>query len=103
MIRMLMVEDIEMMKDALVRSLGVLPDIEIVETLSSSARAAQLCKTLKPDLVLMDICTADNASGIDAAEEIKAACPAVKVVLMTAFQDMTFDKRAKDAGTDSFI
>lgn len=103
MIRILLVEDIVMMRDALTKSINAANDMTIVETLASASKSEDICRFYSPDLALMDICTAGNESGIEAAARIKTRFPNIKVILMTAFTDMTFERRAREAGADSFI
>lgn len=60
-----------------------------------------LCKH-KVDLVLMDVCTAMNANGIDAAEQIKRKMPHVKIIVITSQPEHSYIERAKKARVDSF-
>ena len=60
-----------------------------------------LCKH-KVDLVLMDVCTAMNANGIDAAEQIKRKMPEVKIIVITSQPEHSYIERAKKARVDSF-
>ena len=54
------------------------------------------------DLVLMDICTADGESGLEAAARIKRHDPQVKVIMMTSMPEHSFLQKAKAAQCDSF-
>ncbi len=54
------------------------------------------------DLVLMDINTACNESGIDATQRIKRSCPRTKVIMTTSYVDPNAMIDAKQAGADSF-
>lgn len=51
----------------------------------------------------MDICTAGGTSGLAATEKIKEAFPAIKVVVMTGFDEVTYMPRAKACGADAFV
>ena len=53
-------------------------------------------------MVLMDVCTAMNAKGIDAAAEIKKHLPNIKVVVITSQPECSYIDRAREAGVDSF-
>lgn len=74
-----------------------------VGTIGNAAHALVACKRHEPDLILMDVCTEDNASGIDAATVIKGQCPAVKIVIMTGMPEITYIESARKASVDSFL
>jgi two-component system vancomycin resistance associated response regulator VraR len=54
------------------------------------------------DLVLMDVCTAMNANGIDAAAKIKKNYPNVKVIIITSQPEYSYISKARAVGVDSF-
>ena len=54
------------------------------------------------DLILMDICTADDESGIRAAGRIKKNYPDVKIIMMTSMPEYSFIQKAKECRCDSF-
>ena len=60
-----------------------------------------LCKH-KVDLMLMDVCTAMNANGIDAAEKVKKSFPSIKIVVITSQPEHSYITRARSVGVDSF-
>ncbi|MBP3333305.1 MAG: response regulator transcription factor [Clostridia bacterium] len=62
---------------------------------------AYLCKH-KIDLILMDVCTAMNANGIDAAERVKKNFPCVKIIIITSQPEYSYITRARAVGVDSF-
>ncbi len=103
MVKLLIVDDQKILLDALTNALGKEKDIEIVGSLTVADVADVACTRLRPDLVLMDICTEGKVSGIFATERIKQKYSYIKVMLMTGFPEMSFIQRAKDAGADSFI
>ena len=71
-------------------------------TIASAAMAeAYLCRH-KIHLILMDVCTAMNANGIDAAEKIKKRFPEVKIVVITSHPEYSYLARAREVGVDSF-
>lgn len=103
MIKLLIVEDQTMLRDALCMNLNTFEDFEVIGGISNSDIALHTCQKLKPDLVLMDICTENNSSGLDATKEIKEALPHIKIIIMTAMPEITFVERARLAKADSFI
>ena len=103
MIRILIVEDQTMVRDALKNSLEAVEDFSVVATIADAALAPLYCERVKPDMALMDICTENDSNGLDAAAAIKQKFPAVKVVMMTGLPEVTFVERAHAAGADSFV
>jgi DNA-binding NarL/FixJ family response regulator len=103
MIKVLIVEDQVMLRDMLVNFLGSQDDITIVGSLTNASKALDTVRELEPDLVLLDVCTEDDASGITAAAELRAAYPAIKLIVMTGMPEITFLEQARAAGANSFI
>ena len=75
---------------------------DLVDSLESALFAEAYCTANKVDAVLMDVCTAMNASGLDAAESIKKHLPHIKIVIITSQPECSFIDRAKAVGVDSF-
>ncbi|MDO5033630.1 MAG: response regulator transcription factor [Eubacteriales bacterium] len=103
MIRMILVEDQQILLDSLYDSLSLIPDLDIVAKTTDAAELLTLAKFFKPDLVLMDICNEEGHMGISETVRLKEQMPEVKVILMTAMPDMSFVHDAKEAGADSFV
>lgn len=103
MIKILLVEDQALVRDALFQALTESKQFEVTHSIADASMALRYIQDTVPDLVLMDISTQDHHSGIDATEEIKALFPKMKVVLMTGLPEVTFIEKARKAGADSFV
>lgn len=103
MIKILIVEDQVIMRDSLASLINGQEDMRVVGSIGSAADAPGLCKKTSPDLVLMDVCTDNNESGIAAAVEIRAQYPKVKIIIMTGMPEITYMESSKKAGVDSFL
>ncbi|MDO5695820.1 MAG: response regulator transcription factor [Eubacteriales bacterium] len=103
MIKVLIVEDHKSMRDALRQMLEQSKEFEVVGEIPGANYALLYCERKKPDVVLMDICTEGNVSGLDATRMIRKELPDIKVVIMTAFDEVSFLPRARDAGAHAFI
>ena len=55
------------------------------------------------DIVFMDIALEDSSAGIDAAREIKAKHPAVKIYFVSAYPYSTYQTQLKDLDYESYI
>ena len=74
----------------------------VAHTIESAAMAEFYCMTNQIDLILMDVCTAMNVSGLEAAEKIKSRFPYIKIIIITSQPECSFIDRARAAGVESF-
>ena len=101
-VRVVVVDDHEIFADSLVRLLGSRPDIDVAGTAGGVARAVELVRTARPDVVLMDFELPDG-DGPEATEQIKAFAPKTKVIMLTMRTDEHARARALAAGCSGFI
>lgn len=102
MVNVMIVEDDPMARQLLEIYLARSEVYRHIRSLESAALAEFYCRTNSVDLILMDVCTAMNASGLDAAEKIKKSFPRIKIIIMTGQPEYSFLERAKRVGVDSF-
>ena len=74
----------------------------VTHTIDNASMAEMYCFKNPIDLILMDVCTAMNANGLDAAAKIKKSFPHIKVIIMTSQPECSFIDRARSIGVDSF-
>jgi DNA-binding NarL/FixJ family response regulator len=103
MIKILIVEDQTMLRDALENLIGEQADMEVVGVSGDASKAPDLCRELKPDLVLMDVMTENGTNGIQFAAEIRSTMPDIKIVIMTGLPEITFVDEARKAGAHSYL
>lgn len=75
---------------------------EIVATSDDASKMYELAKTYNTDLILTDVVTKDNNSGLLYGKEVKEKLN-VKVLAMTAMSEVTFLKQAKEGNLDGLI
>ena len=102
MINVLIVEDDPMARQLLEIYINTSEKYNHIQSVESAALAEFCCRTNKVDVILMDVCTAMNASGLDAAEKIKKNFPNTKVIIITSQPECSFINRAHKVGVDSF-
>jgi DNA-binding NarL/FixJ family response regulator len=102
MIKILIVEDQAMLKDSLQYLLNNQDGMKVIGVTDDASKAPQICREEKPDLVLMDVITKET-NGIVFAAQIRKEMPQIKIVIMTAFPEITFIDEARKAGAHSFI
>jgi DNA-binding NarL/FixJ family response regulator len=100
-IRVLFVEDHQLLADALSAMLAREPDIEVVGVAGTVADAKQLSRE-RLDVVLMDYRLPDG-TGAEATRAIKARWPAARVVMVTALTDDETVLESIQAGADGYI
>lgn len=103
MTNVLIVEDHVSMRESLTTALTAAGDFSVVGEVPNADYALDFCKHLHPELVLMDVCTEGGASGLKAVEAIRKTDSEVKIIVMTAFDEITYIPRARAAGANGFI
>ena len=103
MIRILLVEDQLVLCDSLAKLLNGQEDMQVVAQTGSASEALDLCLQKKPDLVLMDVVTKSQESGISVAAKLRSFYPDLKIIIMTGMPEITFVDKAKKAGVNGFI
>lgn len=103
MYRILIVEDHASMRDAIKQAFEATNRYKVVSETPSANFADLYCRNDNIDLVLMDVCTEGKASGLEAVQLIKKERPQIKIIVMTAFDEISYLPRAKQANADGFI
>ena len=98
MVNVLIVEDSRISREAFERHLSASPEYFVIASIENAANAEIACMRNKIDLILMDVCTVDDESGLVAAAKIKRNYPHVKVIIMTSMPEHSFIQKAKDSG-----
>jgi DNA-binding NarL/FixJ family response regulator len=102
MIKVLIVDDQELITASLAIVLGGEADFEIVGTAENGQRAIELAETLSPDVVLMDI-HMPLKNGVEATAFIKKEYPRVKVMILTTFEELGYVREALAAGAEGYL
>ena len=82
-IRVALVEDNDVFREALELLLGLRPEIQIVAALADGYDVVDVCRRLEPDVVVMDY-RLPGLDGVQATAAIVAACPGTAIVALTA-------------------
>lgn len=101
-IRVVVVDDHEMVRKGILSYLETEPGIEIVGEADSGFKAVSLVKDVKPDVVLMDLLM-ENGTGIEATREILSFYPECKIIIITSFYDDDQVFPAIEAGAFSYM
>jgi DNA-binding NarL/FixJ family response regulator len=101
-IRVLIVDDHQMMAEGIRAALESEVDIRVVGVAGTASDAVSTATATLPDVVLMDFRLPDR-DGSQAAIDVRAAVPGVAVVMLTGFGDDATLTRAIDAGCAGFV
>ncbi|RXJ00366.1 DNA-binding response regulator [Anaerobacillus alkaliphilus] len=102
MIKVLFVDDHEMVRIGVTSYLSAQPDIEVVAEADNGARGVELALELRPDIVLMDL-VMKEMDGIEATRRIIEAWPEAKIIIVTSFLDDEKVYPALEAGATSYM
>jgi DNA-binding NarL/FixJ family response regulator len=100
--RVLIADDDHLVRAGLVELLSNDPAIEIVGQASSGREAIERARRLAPDVVLMDVQMPD-LDGIAATRELTRVAPAVRVLILTTFEQDDYVFGAMRAGASGFL
>ena len=101
-IRLLLVDDHELMRQGLRSILDRDPDVEVIGEAASGREAVELARTLSPDVVVMDVAMKD-LNGIEATRQIRAECRGVKVIALSSHSDSRYVNAILDAGACGYL
>ena len=101
-IKVLIVEDQKMARENMESIIQTSENYILAGTLQNAADTELFCMHKPIDLILMDVCTLHDESGIDACAVIKKKFPWIKVIIVTSMAEYTFLEKAREAKADSF-
>jgi len=101
-IRLLLVDDHEVVRTGLRMLLESQSDIKILAEASTGAEAIQMAREFKPDVVVMDI-TLPDITGIEATRRLKERQPEIAVVALTIHEDEQYFFEMLQAGASGYV
>ncbi len=101
-IRILLVDDHQIMRDGLRAILASEESFEIVGEAENGREATTLARTLVPDVIVMDIGMPD-LNGVEATRQVKAENPGVKVIALSMYADRGYVLGILEAGASGYV
>jgi len=101
-IRIVIVDDHDMVRRGIASYLKTAPDILVVGEAEDGQRALQVCEQVKPDVVLMDI-VMPRMGGIEATHLIRTRFPRIQVIILTSFQEKELVREVLQEGAISYL
>jgi DNA-binding NarL/FixJ family response regulator len=102
MIRVLIADDHGIVRDGLAGVIAAQAELEVVGTVENGAEAVESCRTLAPDVVLMDL-EMPVLDGIEATRAIREAHLDTAVLVLTSFSDVRRIQEALGAGAAGYL
>jgi two-component system, NarL family, response regulator DevR len=102
MIRLLIIDDHEMVREGLKAMLTAEADFEIVGDAANAEQALEMIERLRPDVILLDV-RLPGESGIDVCRTVTERYPETAVIILTTFTDETLVAQCIQAGARGFI
>lgn len=102
MIRVLVVDDHDLVRSGITRMLADNPDIEVIGQAASGEEAIDAVRERAPDIVLMDI-RMPGIGGLEATRRILRIDDSIRVIVVTACADDPYPTRVMQAGASAYI
>jgi DNA-binding NarL/FixJ family response regulator len=101
-VRILLVEDNQVFREALELLLELRPEIQVVASVGDGSEAVPACKAYEPHVMFMDY-RLPGLDGVQATTAVKTACPEVAVVCLTASANAAEMKALRAAGATTCL
>lgn len=100
--RLVIVDDHDLFRSGLRAILGFEPDFEVVGEARDGREGVEMCRFLRPDVVLMDV-HMPKMDGLEAAREICRLGLAASVMMLTIYDDEAYMLEALKAGASGYV
>lgn len=101
-IKILLAEDHAVVRESIRESLTREIEFDVVGEACDGDEAVRMARELEPDVILMDI-SMPGLNGIEATRQIKAVCPAVAILILTAYDDEQYIFSVLSAGAAGYL
>jgi NarL family two-component system response regulator LiaR len=101
-IRVMIVDDHDMVRRGLAAFLRVKPELELVGEARDGLEALEICEKVRPDVVVMDL-VMPRMSGAETTRAIRRHWPHVQVVALTSFEERDLVREALGAGAIGYL
>lgn len=102
MIKVLLVDDHELVRTGIRRILEAAPDIEVVAEAGNGDDALKVARSSQPDVVLMDV-NMPGLGGIETTRRLLRLAPTVRVIALTVHDEEPFPTRLHEAGAAGYL
>lgn len=100
--KILIVDDHPMVREGLAMRISTNPEWEVCGEAATVKEAMEIVEETHPDLITVDI-SLSNGHGIDLIKQVKSRYPAIKMLVISGFQESLYAERALRAGALGYI
>lgn len=102
MIKVLLVDDHDLVRLGIKKLLSDFPNIQIVGEANSGEKAIEIIEKVKPDVILMDV-KMPGMVGLEATKHIVNEHPEIKILVVTVYGDEPYPTRVLQAGASGYM
>jgi PAS domain S-box-containing protein len=100
--RLLIADDHALAREGMRTALARAPDLEVIAEAANGREALELCRELRPDLILMDV-RMPEMDGLAATRAIKGEYPATSILMVTMYENPNYLLEAIKAGAAGYV
>jgi DNA-binding NarL/FixJ family response regulator len=100
--RLLIADDHALVREGMQAMLASEQNLEVVGEAENGQEALELCRELRPDLILMDV-RMPELDGLAATREIKSKYPETRILILTTHESPEYLMDAVSAGADGYV
>ena len=101
-LRIFLADDHAVVREGLKSLVEAQPDMQVTGEAGDGQTTCELVPALRPDVVIMDV-SMPGMSGARAAEQLRQACPEVKVLALTVHEDKGYLRQLLEAGAAGYV
>ena len=102
MINILLVDDHELVRTGVNKILNEVKGFKVISTCESGEEAIKFCRTIEPDVILMDM-DMPGMGGLEASKKILRIAPEIKIVILTAHTEEPFPTQVMKIGAAGYL
>ena len=103
MIKILIVDDQKVVREQLISYFAAEPDLQVIATAENSIDALDKIKSVKPDVVFMDVEMPGGISGLEMTSAVTNLHPAIKVIILTGHYTEEYGQQAVQVGAGAYL
>ncbi len=102
MIRILIVDDHDLIRNGLRQLIRTQSDMEVVGEAGDGVEALEAARHLRPDVILLDIAM-PRMNGLEAAPLLRDACPRSQIVILSMYEKEAYTREALAVGIKGYV
>jgi len=102
LINILLVDDHELVRTGVNKILNEVKGFKVISTCESGEEAIKFCRTIEPDVILMDM-DMPGMGGLEASKKILRIAPEIKIVILTAHTEEPFPTQVMKIGAAGYL